>query len=110
MDYIVGQRARVRPGRTVTVQAPARGRPTPNISWRLPSGRRLGVGERYGRYGVMSNGALQIRDARPSDTGTYRAIASSRAGDNVVDMSVQVVGMPTLCLQIVSSLVHFIAL
>lgn len=93
LTYTSGQRARIRRGRTVTIQAPSEGRPQPNIFWRVPSGRRLRVGEKYGRYLVMGSGALTIRDVRPSDTGSYRAIASSRAGQDAVDTPLQVVGM-----------------
>eukprot|EP00118_Oscarella_pearsei_P020119 m.216804 g.216804 ORF g.216804 m.216804 type:complete len:5038 (+) comp39875_c0_seq3:78-15191(+) len=88
--YQAGQLALIRRGRTVTIQASYQGDPKPSIVWMLPRGRRLGVGESYGRMKVLDDGALQISDAQSSDAGSYRVIASNRAGEDAIDTTVQV--------------------
>jgi hemicentin len=91
LTYTLGQRARIRRGKTLTIEAQYEGRPLPNIFWMLPSGRRLKVGEMYNRYRVMTNGALVIRDSMQRDTGSYRIIASNRAGQDIITTPVKVV-------------------
>ena len=94
--YRAGQSVYARRGRTFTVDVSYSGDPLPGIVWRIPSGRRLRVGEIYGRYRVLDSGSLQVQDAQPRDSGTYRVIAVSRAGQDVIDTPVRVVGGASL--------------
>lgn len=92
VTYLAGQTVYASKGKRFTVDVSYSGSPRPGIVWRLPSGRRLRTGERYGRYRVLNSGSLQVDDAQPRDSGSYRAIAVSRAGQDVIDTPVRVLG------------------
>lgn len=91
MGY-AGHRITVVESRTLTLDVEATGLPTPNIKWRIPSGRRLGPGQSEGRFSVLANNSLIISDTRVRDSGTYRSIASNPAGLAKVKSRVTVVG------------------
>ena len=79
-------------GRRLTIDVEATGTPTPTIRWRLPSGDRIGRGQSVGRASVLANDSLVITDTQPSDSGSYRPIASNAAGLAKVKGKVTVVG------------------
>lgn len=93
VSYAAGQRASAIQGRTVRLTASATGNPTPTIRWRLPSGKRIGVGESYGRARVMDDNTLVLENVEPKDDGTYRAIASNTAGLDKAKTRLRVIGM-----------------
>ena len=80
VSYTAGQSASAIQGRTVRISASATGNPTPTIRWRLPNGKRIGVGQSYGRARVMDDYTLVLENVQPKDNGKYRAIASNIAG------------------------------
>ena len=90
--YFVGQSSDVVAGRTVTLRIPVLGEPAPSVTWTLPSGRRMRPGDRYDRFSVTDDGALQIKDSRIGDTGSYRVTASNAAGQRSVVIPVAVFG------------------
>lgn len=75
-----GQTAQILRGRTATLAAGASGIPTPEISWRLQSGRRLRTGQSHGRFSVAGNGDLQISNVKPRDSGRYEVFPRNVAG------------------------------
>ena len=93
MEYLAGHNAQIYQGRNLRLGVIASGRPTPRLTWRLPSGRRLRAGTSYGRYSVDSNGILEVRDVRLGDEGTYRAIASNVAGLGKAKSRLSVLGI-----------------
>ena len=82
--FYPGQSAEVVRGRTVSFVAGASGRPTPHVSWRLPSKRLLRAGQSHGRVSVADNGDLQITNAQPKDSGRYIVYARNVAGTDRV--------------------------
>ena len=89
-DVAPGLIVEIRSGRTVTVVPSAEGRPTPDILWVTPNGQRLQPGDSFGRVSVLPDGPLQIVDATTADKGTYRVVATSRAGTDAQDVDVVV--------------------
>ena len=79
-------------GNDLDVDVSYSGNPRPDVIWSLPSGRRLRVGETYGRFSVSDGGSLRINDSEAADSGSYRAIAVNRAGQDETDTLVRVVG------------------
>ena len=80
MTFFPGQWAQIIRGRTVTFVVGVSGNPTPYVYWLLPSGRRLNVGQTYGRFSVAENGDLRISNVNPRDSGRYQVFASNFAG------------------------------
>lgn len=87
-----GQTAEVVVGRSVTVSVPAMGNPQPQVSWTLPSGRRLSSRESYGRYSVDESGTLKIRATELADSGGYTATVSNAVGKSSRVTAVRVFG------------------
>lgn len=92
VNYTAGQPASAIQGRTVRIASSATGNPTPNIRWRLPGGKRIGLGQSYGRARVMGDYTLVLENVQPQDAGTYRAIASNTAGLDKAKSRLRVIG------------------
>ena len=92
VTYLPGEVPRVVNGRTLTLRFPASGQPLPDITWQIPSGDILRLGQTRGRLSVLTDGSLRIRETSPSDNGNYIAISSSAAGTGRQPYNVRVVG------------------
>ena len=79
-EYPVGQISDVRRGRTLTLTCSSVGIPPGDISWTLPSGTSLRIGESEGQVSVNDNGDLTIRDSRDEDVGQYTCTAINSLG------------------------------
>ncbi|XP_066571076.1 matrix-remodeling-associated protein 5 [Amia ocellicauda] len=65
----------------IILQCPARGKPTPDISWVLPNSTVLAPGTRLQRFlHYTGNGTLRIMRPLITDTGSYRCLAKNMAG------------------------------
>jgi hypothetical protein len=95
-----GHIVRMVEGRRLTIDVEATGTPTPTIIWRLPSGDRIGPGQSVGRASVLPNNSLVLTDTRPSDSGTYRAIAKNAGGLAKAKTMLTVVGFPKVLSQV----------
>ena len=65
------------------------GSPKPTVRW-LYGGKEIKIG---GRYSVACDGdlySLHIKDVTEADSGTYRCVAKSSAGEAYHDMEVKV--------------------
>ncbi|XP_062408020.1 immunoglobulin superfamily member 10 [Sardina pilchardus] len=72
----------------------ADGLPRPSIFWSLPGGLALTRPQATGRYHLMENGTLLIRDAVLHDRGNYHCRARNSAGDAVLTVPVVIVAFP----------------
>ncbi|XP_030633895.1 immunoglobulin superfamily member 10 [Chanos chanos] len=72
----------------------ADGIPRPNIFWTLPGGHILSRPQFSGRYQVMDNGTLVIRDTTLHDRGNYHCRAKSVAGEAVLTIPVIIIAYP----------------
>ena len=90
--FYAGQSATILRGRDVVFSGRVSGRPTPRVTWRLPSGRRLGRGQSEGRAAVLDNGDLRVKNAQSGDAGVYSIVASNSAGADRADIGLRVLG------------------
>ncbi|XP_053169135.1 immunoglobulin superfamily member 10 isoform X2 [Hemicordylus capensis] len=81
-------------GETVSLHCLAGGSPKPTIIWTVPSGYVLDRPQINGRYTLLENGTLVIRDATVHDRGSYACKAQNYAGDSTVVVFVMVVAHP----------------
>ena len=66
------------------------GTPEPNVVW-TKGGKKIQTGGRFSTSSDAELHTLAISDAKESDSGTYRATATSEAGEIFSDIEVQVV-------------------
>ena len=79
--------------------------PNVNVTWTLPNGnRRLGVGESSGRFSVLSNGSLVIRNANLVDRGRYAIEARTTGGADTASSQLNVI-----CKYISGSVVYVVS-
>ncbi len=77
--------------RTLVLNCPAAGIPTPDIKW-LRNGEPVNV-NRYSSLTLVAGGRqLRITKAQVSDTASYRCLVANKAGQAHVDFSLEVHG------------------
>ncbi|XP_062570988.1 hemicentin-1-like isoform X1 [Saccostrea cucullata] len=76
----------VQQGRNIVLPCRADGRPRPQISWEKDGEKLSGS---Y-HYRLLRSGWLLIPYSRPEDTGTYRCIATNKAGTDDVSITLTV--------------------
>ncbi|XP_008938771.1 PREDICTED: matrix-remodeling-associated protein 5 isoform X2 [Merops nubicus] len=64
------------------------------ISWTLPSGMVLDAPQAVGRFSLMENGSLTVREASVFDRGTYLCKVSTEYGTSVMNVPVIVIAYP----------------
>lgn len=67
---------------------------TLSLTWTLPSGVVLNKLQRTGRYAIMPNGTLTIRQVSIHDRGPYVCRAANKYGSSLLSVSVTVVSHP----------------
>ncbi|KAL4647022.1 immunoglobulin superfamily member 10 [Arapaima gigas] len=72
----------------------ADGSPRPHIRWTLPGGRVLSGPQTSGRYLLLENGTLIVRDSTFHDRGNYLCGAKNEAGEDLLAVPVIVVAYP----------------
>ncbi|XP_030311670.1 immunoglobulin superfamily member 10 [Calypte anna] len=70
------------------------GSPRPSTAWTLPGGHVLQRPQASGRYLLLENGTLVIREATIHDRGNYVCKAHNDAGDSSVTVPVLIVAYP----------------
>ncbi|XP_038674228.1 matrix-remodeling-associated protein 5-like [Scyliorhinus canicula] len=85
---------RVLPGEGLRLDCVAGGQPRPRLSWLLPSGLELDTPQSRGRFSLLPNGSLLLRQASVYDRGTYSCRAASRLGLSSMSVSVIVIAYP----------------
>ncbi|KAK2531069.1 Igsf10 isoform B [Columba livia] len=81
-------------GQTLSLHCLADGRPKPSTAWTLPGGRVLDRPQISGRYTLLENGTLLVREATVHDRGNYVCEAHNSAGVDSVTVPVAVVASP----------------
>ncbi|NXO54776.1 MXRA5 protein, partial [Aramus guarauna] len=64
------------------------------ISWTLPNGMVLDAPQAVGRFSLMENGSLTVREASVFDRGTYLCKVSTDYGTSVMNVPVIVIAYP----------------
>ncbi|NXI55907.1 MXRA5 protein, partial [Chloroceryle aenea] len=64
------------------------------ISWTLPNGMVLDAPHAVGRFSLMENGSLTVREASVFDRGTYVCKVSTEYGTSVINVPVIVIAYP----------------
>ncbi|NXS64175.1 MXRA5 protein, partial [Brachypteracias leptosomus] len=64
------------------------------ISWTLPNGMILDAPQAVGRFSLMENGSLTVREASVFDRGTYLCKVSTEYGTSVMNVPVIVIAYP----------------
>ncbi|NXK52399.1 MXRA5 protein, partial [Chauna torquata] len=64
------------------------------ISWTLPSGMVLDAPQAVGRFSLLENGSLTVREASVFDRGTYLCKVSTEYGTSVMNVPVIVIAYP----------------
>lgn len=70
------------------------GSPRPSIYWTLPGGHTLTRPQVLGRYHLLDNGTLVIRDTMVHDRGNYICRARNDAGEAVLTIPVVIIAYP----------------
>ncbi|XP_049645012.1 leucine-rich repeat and immunoglobulin-like domain-containing nogo receptor-interacting protein 3 [Suncus etruscus] len=83
------QRVTAMAGEPVRFQCRADGEPAPTVAWVTPQHLAVTVAS-AGRTRVLPGGTLEIRDARPQDSGTYTCVASNAGGNDTYFASLTV--------------------
>ncbi|NWX18160.1 MXRA5 protein, partial [Aegotheles bennettii] len=64
------------------------------VSWTLPNGMVLDAPQAVGRFSLMENGSLTVREASVFDRGTYLCKTSTEYGTSVMSVPVIVIAYP----------------
>ncbi|CAL8347300.1 unnamed protein product [Arctogadus glacialis] len=67
------------------------GSPRPSVSWTVPGGHTLTGTQALGRYRMLENGTLVVRDTTIYDRGTYVCRAQNDAGEAVLKVPVIII-------------------
>ncbi|XP_064420214.1 hemicentin-2 [Latimeria chalumnae] len=78
-------------GQTVDFPCVTHGTPTPNLTW-YKNGELLHVGDRDSLQGP--DGTVHITDVMLSDSGRYRCLATNSAGQDAIDITLEVLEPP----------------
>ncbi|KAM9231079.1 immunoglobulin superfamily member 10 [Leptosomus discolor] len=81
-------------GEPLSLHCLSDGSPKPSTAWTLPGGHVLDRPQISGRYVLLENGTLVIRDATVHDRGDYVCRAHNDAGESSVTVPVVVVAYP----------------
>ncbi|NXC42556.1 MXRA5 protein, partial [Penelope pileata] len=65
-----------------------------HISWTLPNGMVLDAPQAVGRFSLLENGSLTVREASVFDRGTYLCKVSTEYGTSVMNVPVIVIAYP----------------
>ncbi|NWR45708.1 MXRA5 protein, partial [Regulus satrapa] len=65
-----------------------------HISWTLPNGMVMDAPQAVGRFSLMENGSLTVREASVFDRGTYLCKVSTEYGTSVMTVPVIVIAYP----------------
>uniref|UniRef100_A0A8C6Y3Q0 Ig-like domain-containing protein n=1 Tax=Naja naja TaxID=35670 RepID=A0A8C6Y3Q0_NAJNA len=79
-------------GESLLLHCLAAGSPKPNIIWTLPSGFLLDRPQIIGKYTLLENGTLLIRETNIHDRGNYMCKAQNYIGHSTVVVFVTIVG------------------
>ena len=91
----VDQNPKVIQNRTITINCPASGIPTPEIMW-LRNGEQL-KSRMYPNIQVLASGRqLRINNAQVPDTAQYRCLVTNKAGEAHLDLDLEVHGKKTV--------------
>ncbi|XP_072235407.1 matrix-remodeling-associated protein 5 [Leuresthes tenuis] len=80
-------------GETLFLHCQTTGEPL-TLSWTLPSGVVLNRPQRAGRYAILPNGTLAIRQVSIYDRGPYVCRAANEYGSSLLSVSVAVIALP----------------
>ncbi|XP_060623689.2 immunoglobulin superfamily member 10 [Anolis sagrei] len=81
-------------GESLSLHCLAGGSPKPSIIWTVPSGYVLDHPQINGKYKLLENGTLFIREATINDRGSYTCKAQNYIGDSTVAVFVIIVAHP----------------
>ncbi|XP_078514113.1 matrix-remodeling-associated protein 5 [Lissotriton helveticus] len=81
-------------GETLQLHCITQGHPRPDISWILPNGVQLKGPHAGGRFSILENGSLIVRDASVYDRGTYLCKVTTEYGSSVMNVPVIVIAYP----------------
>ncbi|XP_077785992.1 immunoglobulin superfamily member 10 isoform X1 [Podarcis muralis] len=81
-------------GEPLSLHCLAGGSPKPSIIWTVPNGDVLDRPQIHGRYMLLENGTLIIRETTIHDRGSYACKAQNYAGDSTVVVFVIIVAHP----------------
>ncbi|XP_078786026.1 immunoglobulin superfamily member 10 isoform X2 [Oryzias latipes] len=70
------------------------GSPSPRIFWTLPGGHTLTRPQVLGRYQLVENGTLVVKDTTLNDRGNYVCKAHNDAGEAVLTIPVVIIAYP----------------
>ncbi|XP_051882108.1 matrix-remodeling-associated protein 5 [Pristis pectinata] len=85
---------KVLPGESMRLDCVTGGSPLPQLSWILPSGVVLSRPQTVGRFSLLQNGTLIVREASVYDRGTYSCKAVSELGLTLMSVAVIVIAYP----------------
>ncbi|XP_041834198.1 matrix-remodeling-associated protein 5 [Melanotaenia boesemani] len=80
-------------GETLLLHCQTTGEPL-RLTWTLPSGVVLNMPQRAGRYAILPNGTLAIRQVSVYDRGPYVCRAANEYGSSLLPVSVTVIAHP----------------
>uniref|UniRef100_A0A674I3I6 Immunoglobulin superfamily member 10 n=1 Tax=Terrapene triunguis TaxID=2587831 RepID=A0A674I3I6_9SAUR len=81
-------------GESLSLHCLSDGSPKPNIIWTVPSGYVLDRPQITGKYILLENGTLVIREATIHDRGNYLCKAQNNAGESSITVPVMTVAYP----------------
>ncbi|KAH0624086.1 hypothetical protein JD844_007431 [Phrynosoma platyrhinos] len=81
-------------GESLSLHCLAGGSPKPNIIWTVPSGYVLDHPQINGKYTLLENGTLFIRETTINDRGSYMCKAQNYVGESTVGVFVMIVAHP----------------
>uniref|UniRef100_A0A8C3XSF2 Immunoglobulin superfamily member 10 n=1 Tax=Chelydra serpentina TaxID=8475 RepID=A0A8C3XSF2_CHESE len=81
-------------GESLSFHCLSDGSPKPNIIWTVPSGYVLDRPQITGKYILLENGTLVIREATIHDRGNYLCKAQNNVGESSITVSVMTVAYP----------------
>ncbi|XP_069748155.1 matrix-remodeling-associated protein 5 [Narcine bancroftii] len=85
---------KVLPGESMRLDCVAGGIPLLQLSWILPSGAVMSSSQTVGRFSLLQNGSLIVREASVYDRGTYSCKAVSELGLTLMNVAVIVIAYP----------------
>ncbi|XP_007063282.2 matrix-remodeling-associated protein 5 [Chelonia mydas] len=81
-------------GETLQLHCVTQPNPRAHISWTLPNGMVLDGPQAIGRFSLLENGSLTVRDASVFDRGTYLCKALTEYGTSIMNVPVIVIAYP----------------
>uniref|UniRef100_A0A8C3XLT5 Matrix remodeling associated 5 n=1 Tax=Chelydra serpentina TaxID=8475 RepID=A0A8C3XLT5_CHESE len=81
-------------GETLQLHCITQPNPRAHISWTLPNGMVLDGPQAIGRFSLLENGSLTVRNASVFDRGTYLCKAVTEYGTSIMNVPVIVIAYP----------------